>query len=118
MYFISSSYLLLLSFNMLGILIVVSLARLFLRPELPDLFIKLKVSLASLNFLVNLSFPNKYLSSSKHYLKDSCLKLLEDDPYSLKLWKDCSKGFSFGAIMISSSSYLNGTILEPTDSSN
>lgn len=39
----------------------------------PDGLIKLIVSLASQNFLLFLSKPNKYLSSSKHFLKESVL---------------------------------------------
>lgn len=101
MYLISSSNLLFLSFRMLGILIVLYLLRLCLRP-LSARFIKFKVSLASLYFLLNRSTPNKYLSSSKHFLKERSLGR-KSSSVAFRSWKLVSKGFVSGTIIISSS---------------
>ena len=101
---------------MLGMLIVLSLLRLFL-PELSDLLMRLKVSVASLNFFEKRSFPNRYLSYSKHCLKDSCFAFSGCRLSASISWKDCSRGFLSGAIIISSSSSRFLEIWEAMDSS-
>ena len=88
---------------MLGMLIELSLILLFL-PELLDLRHKLKVSVANLNFFESRSFPKRYLSSSKHFLKESSLGFWGSWSKKLSWWYDCSRGFESGTIMMSSSS--------------
>jgi len=97
-------------------LMVLSLFRLFL-PELSDLLMRLKVSVASLNFLEKRSLPNRYLSSSKHCLNDNCLDFVGYLLSSLISWKDYSRGLLSGAMIMSSSSSRFLEICDAIDSS-